>query len=286
MAALCKRFVATLVAISFLGSIMVSTQASADTLLERANAGKPIRVGYANAAPWCYEKEKDGPGGFSTRITVETLKKMGYEVELVAMPEWGGLIPGLMAKRFDVVACGLYIMAERCKSVEFANPLAVIGDVFLLPNGNPRGIQTWQDIIKSDVKVGFVAGTNSMATAKSVGMDLSRMMSFPSKTELVAALRAKRIDVGAENLAEGSEILRLHPGEFELSDINQQPKNTLNWAASGFRHEDADFAMLYNAAQQKYLGTPEMMSMAKVDSYNEQYLPQPDVTAEWVCKNR
>lgn len=267
-------------------SAITTASAQAQSLLERANAGDPIRVGYANAKPWCYEKSADEAGGFSTLITVNTLKKMGYKVELVPMPEWGGLIPGLMAKRFDVAACGLYVMHERCKNVEFADPLAVIGDVFLLPKGNPRRIQTWQDLAKSDLKVGFIAGTNSMATAKQEGMELSRMISFPSKTELVAAIRTGRIDVGAENLPEAEEVMRLNPGTFELSDINQQPQSSLNWAASGFRHEDADFASAYSKAQKQYLGTPEMMASVQQDFYTQQYLPKPDVTAEWACKNR
>lgn len=277
---------ACVTSIAILVAAMATTAVQAQSLLDRAAAGEPIRVGYANAKPWCYEKTADEAGGFSTLITVNTLKKMGYKVELVPLPEWGGLIPGLMAKRFDVAACGLYVMHERCKNVEFASPLAVIGDVFLLPKGNPHSIQTWQDLAKSDVKVGFIAGTNSMATAKQEGMDLSRMVSFPSKTELVAAMRTGRVDVGSENLPEAQEVLRLYPADFELSDINKQPLSSLNWAASGFRHEDADFAKLYSQAQKQYLGSPEMMASVENDFYTQQYLPKPDITADWVCQNR
>lgn len=265
---------------------MVSTPASAASLLDRAKSGEPVRVGYANAAPWCYTKAPDTAGGFATTITVETLKKMGFKVQLVPMPEWGGLIPGLMARRFDVVACGLYVMSARCQNVEFADPLAVIGDVFLLPAGNPKKVETWQDLSRLKLRVGFIAGTNSMSTAKQEGMDLSQMVSFPSRTELTAAMKAGRVDVGAENLPEAQEIVRLNPGLFDLSDLKKQPKSSLNWAASGFRKEDADFAKAYDVAQRKYLGTPEMMSLVKPDSYNQQYLPEPDVTAAWACKNR
>lgn len=270
----------------FLTLTCFSQIASAETILDRVKDGQPIRVGYANAAPWCYTKSPGTAGGFATTITVETLKKMGYKVELVPMPEWGGLIPGLMARRFDVVACGLYIIADRCKNIEFADPLAVIGDVFLLPTGNPKHIETWEDVKHSKLRLGFIAGTNSLNTAKQQGVDLSQMISFPSRTELVAAMKAQRIDAAAENLPEAQEIIHLNPGLFAISDVKKQPKSSLNWAASGFRREDAAFAKQYNQAQKRYLGSPEMMATARPDSYDEQYLPAPDVTSDWVCKNR
>ena len=57
--------------------------------------------------------------------------KLGVKKVDAVLTEWGALIPGLKAGRFDVIAAGMYITPERCKQVAFADPQNQIPDTLL-----------------------------------------------------------------------------------------------------------------------------------------------------------
>ena len=114
------------------------------------NAGEPVRIGFANEVPWAYPGEDSDPLGFANAIAVGVLEKMGAETISPVVTDWGGLIPGLKANRFDVITGGMYILKERCENVLFSDPIGVFGDAFIVAKGNPKGIQTYEDIKSMD----------------------------------------------------------------------------------------------------------------------------------------
>ena len=69
--------------------------ADAGPLMDRIEAGKTIRLGFANEIPWAYPGEGNKPLGFANAITIGVLKEMGYENIEPVVTDWGGLIPGL-----------------------------------------------------------------------------------------------------------------------------------------------------------------------------------------------
>src|SRR5690606_9449688 len=96
---------------------------AAQSTLEAAKAAGTIRVGYANEAPYAYmDSGSNKVTGEAVEIARVVLKRMGVnEVEGV-LTEFGSLIPGLQAKRFDIIAAGMYITPERCQQALFSNP--------------------------------------------------------------------------------------------------------------------------------------------------------------------
>ncbi|WP_245270450.1 transporter substrate-binding domain-containing protein [Mesorhizobium ciceri] len=89
---------------------LVAGSASAGSLLDKIKKGEPIRIGYSNDAPWAYSGSNNEPLGISNTIMLAVLKKMGAgKVELVSA-EWGALIPGLQAGRFDLIADAMGVL--------------------------------------------------------------------------------------------------------------------------------------------------------------------------------
>ena len=54
------------------------------------------------------------------------------------LTEWGSLIPGLRAGRFDLIAAGMYITPERCKQVLFTDPHYRLLDTLLVARATRR----------------------------------------------------------------------------------------------------------------------------------------------------
>jgi len=78
-----------------------------------------LRVGVEGAYPPFSKKEADGSlTGFDIDVALEVCKRLGRECELVEQ-EWDGMIPALLAKKFDTIIASMSITDERKKKIDF-----------------------------------------------------------------------------------------------------------------------------------------------------------------------
>ena len=262
-----------------------ATAALAGPLMDRIEAGEPIRIGFANEVPWAYPGEGNAPLGFVNAHVLGVLDEMGYENIEPVVTEWGGLIPGLQAGRFDIITGGMYILAERCENVAFSDPMAQVGDALIVPPGNPKDLNNMDDIAAADAVVVTGAGYNTIGVAQDAGVPDANIMQVPGPTEILAAVRAGRADAGAVTYFTAKNLVAQSDGAVALSDVSQQPADGLNWVGIGFRFNDTDFRDAFNAAQAEYLGSDAMLAAVAEYGYGEDALPG-DQTTEWVCENR
>lgn len=259
--------------------------AAAGPLMDRIEAGDPIRIGFANELPFAYPGEGGEPRGFVNAHTLGVLEEMGYTNIEPVQTEWGGLIPGLQAGRFDIITGGMNILAARCENVAFSEPMARIGDGFLVPAGNPMGLGNYEDILEQDAVMVTGAGYSNIQAARDAGVEDGNIMQVPGPTEILAAVRAGRADAGAGTYFTMRQLADSTDGQLEVTDPGAMPEESLNWAGIGFRKDDQDFVDAFNAAQAEYLGSEEMLAAVAEYGYSESTLPG-DVTTEWVCANR
>jgi polar amino acid transport system substrate-binding protein len=277
-----KNLVIALTAVFMLS---VAFSAEAGPLNERIKKGKTIRIGFANEIPWAYPGENNKPLGFANAYTIGVLKTMGYTNIEPVVTEWGGLIPGLKANRFDIITGGMYILNSRCQNIAFSEPMGKFGDAFIVKKGNPEGIHNYKDILNKDKIFVTGAGYNSVEAAKKEGVPAGRIMTVPGPTEILAAVKAGRAHAGGMTYFTALNMVKEAKDAVEVTDPASLPEWTLNYVGIGFRTEDTDFLKKFNAAQKKYLGSPEMMEAVKEYGYTKSQLPG-DVTTEWVCNNR
>jgi polar amino acid transport system substrate-binding protein len=252
---------------------------------DRIAAGESIRIGFANIPIWAFPDENGNPAGFMNDVAVETLKSMGYTNIEPVVTDWGGLIPGLQAGRYDMITGGMYILKSRCENVSFSDPVGNFSDAFLVPTGNPKAINNYEDIVSSGSILVTGAGYNTVEAAKKVGVTDDKLMQVPGPTEIMAAVKAGRADAGVLTYFEASHLAHESGGELELGDLAKMPEWTKNWAGIGFRHEDGDFLAKFNEAMHAYIGTDAMLEKVAANEYTKDHLPG-DVTAAWVCENR
>jgi polar amino acid transport system substrate-binding protein len=259
--------------------------ATADALMDKVKAGEPIRIGFANEVPWAYPGENNEPLGFANAHAVGVLQEMGIEKIEPVVTEWGGLIPGLKANRFDVITGGMYILGSRCENVNFAEPMGVFGDAFIVPKGNPKNLQTYQDIKNADAVLATGAGYNIVEVAKKEGIPDGNIMQVPGPTEILAAVKAGRADAGGVTFFTAQNLAKESGGAVEVTDPSKLPEWTLNWVGIAFRKSDTDFLKAFNEAQSKYLGSEAMLEAVAPYGYTKDQLPG-DVTTEYACANR
>ncbi len=280
-----RAFIKVVVAAGAVAAVVGAVSAQAGPLMDRIDAGEPIRIGFANEIPFAYPGDDGEPRGFVNAYTLGVLENMGYtDIEAVTT-EWGGLIPGLNAGRFDIITGGMNILESRCENIAFSEPMAKIGDAFIVAPGNPEGIGNYADLAESEAIMVTGAGYSNIEAAKDAGVPDSNIMTVPGPTEILAAVRAGRADAGAGTYFTVKQLADSSDGAVEVTDPDAMPEDAYNWAGIGFREADRDFLEQFNAVQQEYLGSDAMMEAVAEYGYGEGSLPG-DVTTEWVCENR
>ena len=259
--------------------------ASAQSLLEKAEKGDPIRIGFANEIPFAYPGDDGSPKGFVNVLTIGVLEKMGYDKIEPVQTEWGGLIPGLNANRFDIVTGGMNILASRCENIAFSEPIATVGDGFIVAPGNPKGIGDYASLTKDGAVMVTGAGYSNIEAAKAAGVAEANIMQVPGPTEILAAVRAGRADAGAGTYFTMKQLADSSDGAVEATDPAAMPESSFNWAGIGFRKADQEFLDKFNTALKDYVGSEEMLAAVAEYGYGSGSLPG-DRTTEWVCANR
>ncbi len=138
---------------------LATAPALAQSTLEQAKADGYIRVGFANEAPFGFATPAGELSGEAPVVAKAVLAKMGIPEVDGVLTEFGSLIPGLKAGRFDIIAAGMFVNPARCNEIAFSEPSYGIGQAMLVPAGNPKGIKDFASFADNgDLKLAVMAG--------------------------------------------------------------------------------------------------------------------------------
>jgi polar amino acid transport system substrate-binding protein len=262
------------------------------TTFEQVKQRGIAEVGFANEPPFTIA----APEGLLTGIDPDIFRAVmkGYGVKTLdgVLVEFPGLIPGLLASRFDVIAAGLAINPTRCKQIAFANPGFVTGDAIVVKSGNPLKLHSYNDVKNNpNVRIGVLrGGQQADYLTKFYDIPEGRLSTFPSGELALAAMQAGRIDVYANSsVLIGGELKALNDPSLERATPFTQPVDKQGhdlhvYLAAGFRMQDSDFVDAYNAGLAKLRASGELLTILKNYGLTEEELPPADITAQKLCQ--
>ncbi|GGA77647.1 amino acid ABC transporter [Nitratireductor aestuarii] len=185
--------------------------------------------------------------GMRIELGKELAKALGLAPEYVKV-EFATMVPGLASGRWDMINTGIYWTEERSKLM-YMIPYERAAISFIVPNGNPKKIEKWEDM--AGLAVGVELGgieekrTREVDTMlKEAGLQGITVRVFNNFSEAFQALRAGQVDAAtsidatAQFLQDKGEFYRAVSGLFpqtaslafaskELADASVEALNSL-----------------------------------------------------------
>jgi polar amino acid transport system substrate-binding protein len=261
-----------------------SRDAFAETTLERARKDGFIRIGFANEAPFGYATPDGKLTGEAPEVAKAVLAKIGISQVDGVLTEFGSLIPGLKAKRFDIIAAGMFITPKRCEEIAFSEPSYGIGEAMLVKSSNPKGIKDYSSIAANkDLKLAVMAGAVEVGYAKDAGVPDDQLLILPDQSSLLAAVQSGRADAGSLTALSVADMAKKGEGVEATTPFGEvKGKSVKGHGGFGFRKEDKDLYEAFNNALKKFIGTPEHIALVTPFGFGKDYLPNK--TMEQLCK--
>lgn len=170
-----------------------SSGGSGDSLAKFQKQGY-IRVGFANEAPYGFADPSGKLTGEAPTVAKAIMQKLGVKELQGVLTEFGSLIPGLMANRFDMIAAGMFITPQRCGQILFSNPDYIAAEGLAVKKGNPHNLTDYTSVAKAGVKLGVETGAVEGGYAQDGGVKSSQIQQFPNGPTGMQALKSGRID--------------------------------------------------------------------------------------------
>ena len=161
-------------------------------------------AGVANAAlakgPPISDLTADGkPTGYTPTVAAKILATLGVKEMNGVLSDFKGFIPGLEARRWDLVTAGMDITSARCKVILFSEPLTVQRETFTVVKGNPKGITSHESFVTdSGLKFAAIAGSSQEAYAKNeMKVPAEQIVPVPDHRTGIDAVLSGRADAMA-----------------------------------------------------------------------------------------
>jgi polar amino acid transport system substrate-binding protein len=178
-------------------AFLASAPSSADDdKLEQLKAQGFARVAIANEPPFTAVAADGKVSGAAPDVAREVFKRLGVPEIVASISEYGAMIPGLQARRHDVVTAGLFMKPERCAAVAYSEPVLCDAEAFLLKKGNPKGFKSYADIAKDpSATIGAPGGGTEEKLALDAGVPRERVIVVPDGQSGLKMVQDGRIDV-------------------------------------------------------------------------------------------
>ena len=229
-----------------------------------ANAGdwSKVRIGVEGAYPPFSEMTPEGElKGFDIDIANALCASMGAECELVPQ-DWDGIIPALLAKKYDAIVASMSITEERKEKVAFTNKYYQTPAKFTKPTSMDIEV-TAEGLAGKSVGVQRATTHDNFITAEFPDTEVKR---YATQDEAYLDAVSGRVDLLlADSVAMQDGFLRTDQGadwEYVGPDFTD-PKYFGEGAGIAIRKDDTDLVEMMNKAIDDIRASGEYNEIAK-----------------------
>jgi octopine/nopaline transport system substrate-binding protein len=139
---------------------------------------KTVKIATEGAyAPWNFTGAGGKLEGFDIDLANELCGRLKTKCEIVAQ-DWDGIIPALLAKKYDAVMAGMSITDDRKQVIDFAGPYADSPNGYLVAKNSPLAKlpgtgQTYNLVTQQAEAEKAIDATKPLLKGKTLGVQVS-----------------------------------------------------------------------------------------------------------------
>ena len=253
--------------------------------LEKLQEAGTITVGFAGEAPYSFQ-DGDQLTGAIVALHREIFGNLGIDTVEGVTTEFGALIPGLQAGRFDVVSAGMSILPERCEQAQFSEPEFNYTTAFMVTAGNPFGLTDMDSIKTSGARMVTLTGSVEAGYAEKLGIEVSNVATPQDGMDAVVNGRADVLALTGISL---NWMKNNNPDvPVEVTDSFVAVIDGVDQVGAGgtvFITGDDELVAAYNAELKKITSDEEAyVSIMGEFGFTAGEMPDPDMSTADLCE--
>ena len=253
--------------------------------LEQLKEEGTITIGYAGEEPYSFQNDDGELTGATVAIDKKVFNELGIENVEGKQVAWEALIPGLAKGEFDAISAGMSILPERCDKAAFADPTIMYTTALMVPEGNPEGLSTLQDVADAGLTLAVTNGAIEQGYAEDMGIDTQVVSDMPDGMDAVANQRADVFaltGISLRAMAENNPDAGVEVTESFTAVVDGVEQ--VGAGSTVFRKDDTELLKAYNEELASIVGEEQ----AFVDTvgefgFTDAERPQGDITTEQLC---
>jgi len=215
---------------------------------------------------------RNRPQGVGPDVALHIAKQLGIkDIEWIST-SFSALIPGLRARRFDMVAAEMAILPQRCGHVLFSQPNSSYGEGLLVARGNPRDIHSFEHFAESDDRVAIMAGADQLEMLQALGVPHQRMVTIASNSDAISTVATGRASAYAATSATIHQLAtkddRIEAAS-EFTDPLIAGEPVRSWGAFTFHADSGDLAQAVDKALAQFKQTDEWRQIMAHHGFSE-----------------
>lgn len=266
------KFKASLLATAMaLGAFVAAQPASAETL----------RVGMeCTYAPFNYRTPEGEMAGYDVDVAQGIAQRIGADLEYVCQ-EWDGMMPALLANKFDLVIASMSITEQRKEKIDFSIPYRVSIGRILAPKS--AHLDLFDDAGKpipekfKGLRFG-VERASTYATWVEARLPDAEVVLYDGNQSLLLDLKSGRLDIAITNPMKAYlDFLSKEDGagyEFVSPSIDE-PEFFGPGVGVGIRKDNEELLARIDKALE------EMVADGSLEEYSSKYFPFSIVPQNW-----
>ena len=191
---------------------------SSDSVLEQIKKRGTLRIGLSTFVPWAMRDKKGDLIGFEIDVGKRVAADMGVDVEHIPTA-WDGIIPALLAGKFDVIISGMSITMKRNLTVNFTHPYANTGYILVASTAmaQKKGLKTLEDYNSSDITIATRrASTGAIAAQKN--FPKAKLIYFDDGTMGIQEAANGKVDATTSTPPKAAYDIEKRPGKLFVVD--------------------------------------------------------------------
>ena len=165
--------------------------------------------------PFEYKDENGDLTGFEVDLAAAMCEEMKADCEFV-IQAWDGMIPGLVARKFDLIMSSMSITEERAKRVLFSEPYYITPGGWFGPNDFDTDV-TDMDAMKGKT-VGVQRGTTMDTFVTEEMGNVVTIKRYTTADDMVLDLEGQRLDVVFVDYPVGEQTVLSKDGFKEVGE--------------------------------------------------------------------